>query len=231
MNNFLVFDIENNSSKVYGRKAGFFLVDPIVAIGLYDGSKAISHYIYPDKITEFKIDEDVLVGHNIKHDLLFIWHLEDLQDFFRRGGKVWDTMLAEYIITGQQSKYAKLRDLAVNKYGCPERTKHIDDLLFKNPNSIYKQVSDLPPELVCEDVRGDVENTGDVYIQQVEEATKQGILPLIEGHMDALLATTEMEYNGFKVDDRMLRDNRRELEIELDRTEKEAMKIISKYWK
>lgn len=127
---YLILDIENNSSNRYGKKAGNPFYDEIVAIGMKNNLEIHAEYIYPNKPTILTIDEELLVGHNLSHDLGFLWHLDSIQEFFKNGGRIWDTQLAEYILTGQQHKYAALRDLAVNKYGCPDRVKHIERLLF-----------------------------------------------------------------------------------------------------
>lgn len=125
MSSYLTLDLETGFKEEYGRKGNPF-INPIVAIGLCSSGEAHSEYIYPNKLKKLIIDEDVIVLHNAGFDLLYLWGLEDLQNFFRLGGKIWCTQFAEYLLTGQQSKFAALRDIAVNKYGCPEREKKME---------------------------------------------------------------------------------------------------------
>lgn len=225
MNDYLVFDLETGFKTYYERK-GNFKFNPIVAIGLAKDKEVVSEYIYPNKLTSFKIEEKVLVGHNIKFDLLYIWHLNDTQDFFKRGGKVWDTAVAEYMLTGQQHKYPALRDIAVTKYGCKERQKKMEEYWNDNVDTMY-----IPKEIVLEDVENDVIDTESIYLQQVEKAKKLGMYELIEDHMDFVLATTEMEYNGIFIDEEILENNKQTLEMELSNEKESLSKIIERYWK
>lgn len=255
MISYIALDIENNSSNQYGRKAGNFLFDPIVAIGLCNEKETRSEYIYPNKIKELKIDEDVIVGFNIKHDLLFLWHLDSLQHFFKRGGRIWDCQYAEYVLSGHQHKYPALRDIAVSKYGCKERQKHIDNLLFKRDNlkdtglwTFYedlfasykalfsialndiKQVSDIPYQLVQQDVENDVEDTASIYLQQLGKAEELGMTKVLELEMDSILATCEMEYNGLHIDQAVLKMNKKQLELELKAEQEKLQELVKPYW-
>ncbi|WP_033928935.1 hypothetical protein, partial [Vibrio cholerae] len=58
----------------------------------------------------------LLVGQNIKFDLL--WMMKTYPDFREMLPNlcIWDTQLAEYLLTGQDHKMASLNELAV-KYG------------------------------------------------------------------------------------------------------------------
>lgn len=251
---FLVLDIENDSSSQYDRKAGNFLFDPIVAIGLCNEKETRSEYIYPNKIKELKIDEDVIVGFNIKHDLLFLWHLDTLQDFFKRGGRVWDVQYAEYILSGHQHKYPSLRDIAVSEYGCQDRRKFINDFLFHREEYIeqlipipgvmdstemlahieeireYKQVSDIRKCYVKEDVENDVKDTASIYLQQLGKAEELGMIKVLELEMDAILATCEMEYNGLHIDPTVLKVNKKQLELELKAEREKLQELVRPYW-
>lgn len=233
MTNYLVLDIKNNNSNSYDCKAGCFAVDEIVAIAFNNGQAVRSEYLYPNNPVKLELNEvDVLVGHNITHALLFLWHLGDLQAFFKRGGKIWDTQYAHYTLSGQQEKYPKLRDIAARCYGCPERIKWIDNLLFNKvePND-YKQVSDLSKDKVLEDVSQDVEDTGKIYLQQVEKAKKLGMYSLLELEMDAILATTEMRFNGMYIDRNIMKKNKDKLEVELKKEYEKLEELIQKYWR
>lgn len=265
---YLVLDIENNNSKKFKRNAGNFLFDPIVAIGLKNNKELHSRYLYPNKIESLQIQEDIIVGHNLSHDLLFLWHLDDLQNFFKRGGKIWDTSIAEYALTKHQHKYPALRDIAVNKYKCKEREKVMekyweDDIkvvderkeIFKNFKTmdevnqfieineyhigkfngiIHKgpiQTSEIPKELVIEDVENDVLDTEKVFLQQYEIAKNLGMLKLLEFRMDGLLACIEMEYNGMCVNLDILETNQKYLQELLDQKYKKLLEIINHHWK
>ncbi len=132
--NYVVLDLETTTKEIFKRK-GNFLFNEIIAASC---KTLESHYTYyhTDNLLNniFKClnKVDVIVGHNIKYDLLYLWKYPELQEFFKRGGKIWDTQLAEYILTGQQAKFSALRDLAVNTYGCKEREKYMENYWEKN---------------------------------------------------------------------------------------------------
>lgn len=264
MVNYLVLDIETNASKRYGRQS-HFLYDEIVAIGWKGLHKqAESLYIPVNRInilldftTGFIEDKDLIIGHNIKFDLLFLWPY--LQSYFRAGGKVWDTAEVEYILSGQEHKFPALRDIAVNKYGCAERKKYIEYLLFDKKKTLkqlaedfnsendpfkkgiireemksiesYNKVSDLPKNAVLFDVKNDVIDTEYIYLQQRKLIEEQGMLSLIEGKMDALLAFCEIEYNGVFINRDVFDKNKIELQGQLELKKNKLNNLIKEYWK
>lgn len=223
---YLVIDLETGSKKVYER-VGNPWFNPVIVMGMK--AEEESEPRTTEGAFEFFLTlrkTDLLIGHNIKFDLLHLWKHTLLQDAFRNGLQIWDTQLAEYILTGQRTKYAKLRTIAVEKYGCPERVKHIDEYFEKGIDT-----ADIPRELVLADVKADVLDTEQVYLQQRETAVIDGVNTLIEFQMDALLATTEMEYNGMHINQETLKKNKLELELELEKTKEELEKLIKPYWR
>lgn len=224
--NFLTLDIENNSSGKYGRKAGVPGEDPIVAIALQNSVELRSQYIYPDKLSKLGVDEDVIVGFNLSHDLSFLWDLKDLQDFFRRGGRVWDCQLAHYILSGHQEKYPSLRDVAVRCYSCPERVKNMEDYWLNG-----LKTSDIPKELVLKDVEQDVKDTTSIYLQQLEQAKKDGVFKFLEYRMDALLACIECERNGMYINKDIFNTNKEKIKQELEEKKLLLSNLIKPYWR
>lgn len=228
MNSYLVFDTEFSIKQYYNR-VGNWLYNPLVAIGLKSSNvvRPYSKWIYPDKIKEFIVDEDVLVGHNIKTDLLYVWGLESLQEAFMRGLRIWDTSVAHYMLSGQREKYPALRDIAVRCYGLQERDKLMEFYWNQGIDTM-----DIPQEIVLNDVENDVLDTEAIYLQQVEEAKKKGMYELIQAHAgDTLCGIIECEYNGMKIDREILGKNRQELEKELEESNIQLSTLIGKYWK
>lgn len=231
--NVLILDLETTNLTKYKRIANPWY-NNIVAIGYVKNKLANTFYGIPDDnyLRELLCNTDVLVGHNLKFDLLYLWKQEGLQEWLRNGGRIFDTQLAEYYLSSFQNKYPALRDIAVNKYGCMERPKHIDRLLFDIPENQrvdYKQVSDIPKELVLEDVKNDVLDTEQVYLGQIAKAEQLGILDVLEFQMNYLLATTEMEFNGFFIDVETLQKNKKELEDRLVPIQKQFDRVVNKY--
>lgn len=224
--NYLVLDIENNNSKKFKRSAGHFLYDEIVAIGLKYADYGLNEQdtgrangllgIYSCNLpTNTFSCVKLLIGHNIKHDLLFLWRDKQLQDWLRNGGKIWDTQLVEYILTSQQSQYAALRDIAITKYMCADREK-----LMEKYWETGTKTSDIPMEIVLEDVKNDVLDTEQIFLQQYEQVKARGLLPLIESEMDALLGTCEIEFNGMYINKDIMYAN-------WDKLEKEQQSLLN----
>lgn len=213
----IVFDAETNIlNKTIGKmKASPFYPDNNIVLGCFkDGS--IYSLISTGKsstkqqrdmarvtVTRVLKEYDMLVGHNIKFDLLYLRknYNELYLDWVRRGGSVWDTQIVEYLITGQTHTYPKLDDLSV-KYGGELK----DDKIKEYWNNGI-DTDDIPIEELLPYLKGDVDNTTIVFEEQVEEIMNEGMIPLVTAQMDALLALVEMEYNGIHFDtDKALAD-------------------------
>ena len=149
--------------------------------------------VWPLHITD---DIDVIVGHNLKFDLLYMWHLPELRSFLKRGGKIWDTQYVEYLLQGQQAHVQMCSlDSIVESYG-----GHLKPDVVK---AHWKQgicTRDIHKDILLEYSTGDGDNTEAVYLGQLEKAAKmhKNTVRMIEQRMDGLLGTTEMEYNGLQ---------------------------------
>lgn len=240
-------------------------VNDIVAYSLKSHKEHLTYYINdPCDVEDLvaKISRyDMLIAHNAKFECLYLWEYETFQDWLRQGGKIYCTQLAEYYISNYQYKMPALRDTAVQNYGCKDRIKWIDRLLFEKEKVLnkikcgrgknwrlctskadqeeydriesYKCVSDLPKDKVLEDVRNDVLDTETIYLKQIEELDKRGPIfkQLVINQMDCLLSTTEMEYNGMKIDKKQLAKDKLILEQELMQIDKELTILVEKYWR
>lgn len=232
---YLTFDLETESREYKGRK-GSPWANKILAIGLkYETRYRINEI--DDRQVLLALPQDympkdwlngitILIGHNIKFDLLHIWRNDELQAFFTRGGRIWDTQLSEYILSGQKHKYAALRDIAVNKYSCKERTKKIEEGLKAG---IMTQDMDIEDLLF--DVKNDVLDTEAIALQQVRIAKKQGMYALIMEEMESLLATTEMEANGLHVNKEIMNKNKLDLQIDYEHKARQLQTLCNKYWR
>ena len=140
--------------------------------------------------TGFLEDDDlVIVGQNVKFDLHYLMRDENNREKLKKA-RVWDTQLAEYLLTGQQSKMISLDKLAT-KYGGTLKDDRLKEYWGNNIDT-----EDIPEEEIVPYLEGDVRNTEIVFLGQLKRAQELGMMPLISTQMDALLATTEMEYNG-----------------------------------
>jgi DNA polymerase I len=208
-----VFDLETEIHTSFKRKASpFDERNWIVARGWKNQGDTTCQWEYfpsHNRTSTLNIEPSVtlLVGFNIKFDLL--WEMaqgnKSLRDFYKRGGKVWCCQYAEYLIRAQHpdAHMASLNDTAP-KYG---GTTKIDEVKALWDAGV--QTSDIPEDLLIdylvgtpEELRngGDIRNTELVFLGQIKKAVAQGQVKMIQDRMDGLLATTEMEFNGLKVD-------------------------------
>lgn len=207
---YMIWDLETQNKSKYKRFSSPFIKENwVVARGWKvqgDKQNSWSYHKYPDgKFTHIPKDVVLLVGHNIKFDLLYEWNSPEMQAFFKRGGKIWDTQYAEYLIQGQRQDYQMVAmDQIAEAYG--GRTK-IDSV--KALWNAGVMTSDIDKDMLIdylvgteEEKRssGDIGNTELIFLGQIEKARKQKMLTMIQARMDGLLATTEMEWNGLKID-------------------------------
>jgi DNA polymerase I-like protein with 3'-5' exonuclease and polymerase domains len=165
-------------------------LNKVVALGIYDHTKGLYevHTTHPMAFTP----DNLLVGHNIKFDLLYMYR--DFPNVVMP--HIWDTQLAEYILTGQKSKYASLNSLII-KYLDKDRLK--DDRLKEFWDSGVN-TEDIPMSILLPYLENDVFTTKDIFQQQWEVAKEQGQIPLILTQMEALRATTAMNLRGMAID-------------------------------
>ena len=197
---FIAVDVETtlNGNEDIGLAHPMSPDNRVVAFGITD-SRGDGHTYYerPDGFkyalngyTPFS----VFCGHNFSFDMLYLFRTDpDMKKLIQKS-KVWDTQIAEYILTGQRSKFSSLDELAI-KYGCPLK----DDKL-----KAYFQAGlgseKIPKEELLPYLMQDVEVTWLIARKQWHEAVRAGQLTLIETQMEALQATTEMMFNGLHID-------------------------------
>ena len=126
MGKYMVLDLETQTHNKYKRKANPFLKENyIVARGWkIEGQPRCTAVFYDShddvKPLDIPDDVDVIVAHNAKFELLYEMRFstESLHNFFKRGGRIWCTQYAEYLLNAQQQKYhmAPLDEVAVT-YG------------------------------------------------------------------------------------------------------------------
>jgi len=234
MTNFIILDIETNTDSRYNRTANF-LYNDIVAYSIKDSQRQETHYTDSSLRSEYIEDlvtelcrHDLIVAHNAKFEMLYLWEYDKIQDWLRKGGKIYCTQLAEYYLSNYQTQFAALRELATTKYGCPVREKKMEEYWKQGIDT-----SDIPEDLVLEDVKNDVLDTYKIYIEQQKETDIRGkeFRRTIEIQNDLLLSTIEMEYNGFKVNKNTLVRNKTELQAELAQHEQDLKGLIERYWK
>lgn len=159
----------------------------------------------------------VLVAHNAPFDLQWLYRWYSYYKDSRCNIKLWDTGVAEYLLTGQKARWPSLDSLC-SKYGLP-----LKEDKFKAHWESGGQTEDLPIGELSEYCEQDAKNTHAIASKQMALAAEQGLLPLMRVHMDASLAITDMMNNGMKVDKVFLENACTELSNQLARLRSDAL--------
>ena len=199
---FAAIDVETtlNGNEDIGLAHPMHPDNEVVAYGLCEDLLPLATYDR-DEFAEnlYMLDKNVtLCGHNISFDLMYLYRedgeeIHDLKTILQ-SHKIWDTQLAEYILSGQRTKFSSLDELSI-KYGLPIKDDGIKKYFQAGLGS-----DKIPPEELTPYLEQDVINTKAIAHLQYDRAVEAGQLTLIETQMEALHATTEMQYNGLHID-------------------------------
>lgn len=132
------------------------------------------------------------VGHNISFDTQFIFNKLDVD--IRDYAPLFDTMVAEYLLSGQTEKMASL-----------DRLASIYSLKGKNDivKEMFKQgikASEIDKDVLHDYLLQDLDITFNVWKKQLPLLVSKNLLTLFGVQMSALEAYIELEINGLKVD-------------------------------
>lgn len=262
---YLIVDLETTTAKRYKRIANPFTGENWVVLSGakdYTGKVFMNDVYYPKHVAQHYDDlklvkkhkggvkgasprslflppldgYDVIVGHNLKFDLMHIWRDHELRAFFKRGGKIWDTLYGEYLLTGHQVRLGRgagLEDVAKSYGG---RTPKLDEV--KQAWAEGKQTYDIAPETLKEYLHGDLDNTELIFKKHLVKMVDQRQALITQARMDSLLCTTEMEYNGLKIDLNVAINQATELNekaselarLTYDMVPSEVPSKLKKYW-
>jgi DNA polymerase I-like protein with 3'-5' exonuclease and polymerase domains len=199
MGNTLVLDLETTMDCPVGNNKAnpMWIGNKIIAAGFMcvGASRVTTHYCSTGVDADIVLEEidkaSLVVGHNIKFDLLYIYRLTS--NILPR---IWDTQLAAYILSGQRHLYASLDELTAEYIG-----EHaLKDDKIKEYWKAGVRTEDIPVAELDKYLRDDVLNTEAIFKKQWLEAEELGLIPLMMVQMDALRATIEMNRNGMYVD-------------------------------
>lgn len=219
------FDLETGTKRLNKRKASFRDPDNyIVAAGFKVGDGGVTGDYYTQRSNVAFPDLDsvkLLVGQNIKFDLLWTWQCPEIQNFLKAGGTIWDTQLAEYIIRGMvPSSHMMSMDQMVEKYGGTLKIDAVKEMWEAGIDT-----PDIPQDLLMkylvgcpeEEIDGDVNNTFLIFLGQLAQIRQMhpNTLQMLKNRMESILATSEMEYNGLHIDVDLGNELQKEVKEEL----------------
>lgn len=235
-----ILDLETSikNKEIGNNKASPFYPDNQIVLGMFKysipGVHSYTAYMNNDMTEEKKRDtvhhmlmhSNLLVGHNIKFDLLHLrQHYNQLyQDWVKRGGCVWDTQVVEYLLSGQSKLYPSL-DYCAEKYGGTLKDEKIKEYWDEGIDT-----EDIPIAELIEYLEKDIENTELVFDKQAQIVDNRDMYALVTTQMDALLALVEMEFNGMAVDKVGIHKRYMKLLAVLDDLENQIERTMKKFF-
>ena len=203
---YCVLDVEtgihNRGDDAVGKMkaAPWHIENRIVMLGTSTDVDEGEVFVWEQPIDEINVNHifnsKMLVGHNIKFDLHYIaqeWP-ELFYKWVIKGGRVWDTMVVQYLMSGQSKSFPSL-DYCSSKYGGTLKDDKIKE--YWN-NDIDTEM--IPKEELMEYLVDDVKNTVKIFENQYALIEENNMFNLVATQMDALLALQEMEANGMYFD-------------------------------
>ena len=222
-----VLDIETTFTKE-GDPSPFNPDNRLVSVGINDEYYFFYHTDLFEKtmITDSKkavqdiLDKsDLVVGHNLKFDMSWLY-----QCGFTYNGKLYDTMLGEYIINRGEKKSVSLKE------SCRRRGISLkSDILSTYMNEGYG-VEQIPMPKLEEYGKQDVKITKELYESQIESFNNHAnsnLIPTRDLMNDFLRVLIDMEMNGNYVDNDKLNIVEKELKEEYYKLKNKIDKIVS----
>ncbi len=242
MTNFCVLDLETScGTSVHGPAAkdpsnDFFTVitgdtvDNVQVMHNKDGFKRILPALAVDLINK----SDVIIGHNLPFDLSYIWKNECFQSFMRRGGQVWDTQVAEYIMSGQRHSFASLAELQLIYLGGRIKEDRISKLFKKGIGAdlIIAARIRCPRLFSLYDKYSlsDGVTTLQIFQKQYRKCKEMGIIDAVKLYNMYMLALVNVMNTGIPVDLIKCEKTLRDFKIKSMQYLQEASALVEPLW-
>ena len=166
----------------------------------------------------------IIVGHNIAFDINYILynslnnkHINIIREsIVKEPILVWDTMLVEHMLSGQQWKYPSLDDVCKH-YGLPIKNQEVKDLWDAGVKT-----EDIDKHLLLEYLSHDVTVTKEIFELQIKAVDKSGMRNIVFDELRARMATIMMEHNGTPFNETLAKKLREDITEEI----KEVRELI-----
>ena len=197
----------------------------LVSIGINDEYYFFSHNHkeFGVKTNHKKVQDTLdktklLIGHNIKFDLVWL-----LESGFKYDGKLYDTMIGEYVLLRGMRKPLSLKDICKRR-SISQKSDAVDQYM-KDKVSF----ENIPIDIIEEYGRQDVVSTRALFDAQMADFKKESNRPLLKSvkMMNEFLPVLgNMEMNGINVDINALDKVEQEFKEEFGRLANEIKRII-----
>ena len=168
----------------------------LVSVGINDEYYFTNHSQRVDEGCAYKIQATLdktklLIGHNIKFDLTWM-----LEAGFKYNGRVYDTMLGEYVLNRGVRKSLTL-DMCCKRRKIGSKDKEVQEFMDRGGS-----FENIPVKIVEEYGRMDVEITRKLFDSQMEDFKldkNKGLLKTVKMMNEFLIVLTDMERNGIHI--------------------------------
>lgn len=201
-------DLETQNKPYFGGVASPRHPDNyVVAVGWavdstpYSGDVQYAYFNSKEEAADwFHIPDDVwlIVAHNAAYEI--DWFLTDgrekFEAFLRRGGKIYCTQYAHYLLSNQQDTYPALGDIAPMYGGTPK----VDGIKALWEAGVLTE--DIDRDLLIEYLAGpsgDIDNTRKVFYGTYAKLVERGMFKMAMTRMDGLLFNAFSMHSGLKV--------------------------------
>ena len=218
----LTLDVENTVT----HRGGKLHLDPfeennkLVMVGcLTDTGK---EYLFRDDFTgvqELLDEATILIGHNIVHDLLWLWECG-----FKYDGPVFDTMLGEYILQRGQKEPLSLEACAI-RHDLDTKKQDTMKEYFKNNVS----VDEIPPQELSDYLSADLKATqqlSDSIYRRLNTVDNSSLMETVIFTNQVATTLAKIYQRGFTVDINALDAVRVEFEQEKQDIERRLNKQV-----
>ena len=219
----LTLDVENTVT----HRGGKLHLDPfesdnkLVMVGcLTDGNEETLFRDTFDGVQEILDKATILIGHNIVHDLLWLWECG-----FKYDGAVFDTMLVEYVLQCGNKQPLSLEACA-NRYELETKKQDTMKEYFKNKVPI----DEIPKQELADYLTADLKATqelSDVLYKKLNTKEYSGLMNTVVLTNRVAVTLARIYQNGFTVDMTKLNEVRDEFEKEKAETEKRLTKQVT----
>ena len=217
-----ILDVENTVTTKNGKSHldPFERTNSLVMVGVYplDATDSSTYIFDHCDITK---DDDIvhnrntvqrildetttLVGHNISHDLLWLW-----ESGFIYTGRVYDTMLSQHILNRGLGTTALNLAAVAEHYRCQTLKQDTLKVYFKKGYS----TRDIPRTELENYLKHDLGATKEIYQKQTKKLINSTLLPVVQLTNEVAYCLSRMYQNGFKIDRDKLKEVRKEFEDE-----------------
>ena len=185
----------------------------LVSVGINDEYLFFNHDERSDKGAWKKVQSildrtDLLIGHNLKFDLSWIYEVG-----FSYTGKVYDTMIGEYVLNRGVRKALALKECCIRR-NLSRKSDATEDFI---KDGISFEM--IPQKIVEEYGRQDIKVTRELYYSQVDDFKKsenRKLVPTVKMMNSFLQVLTKMERNGIQIDLHSLNDVEMKFKLEYD---------------